>query len=251
MGVALFLLAGHVSQAAVITFQTEAGRPRIVSSSPTSGARSFPVNSPIQITFDQDMNVSTLTAANIKLVDLSTGLLHPGWTAGANTSNATRFQLKPNGNLESGQSYAIILTTGVQSATGRTMDPADPLHRSGTLYGEAWVLEFTTGTGPLSSATIKNTNIGNRMGGPSGGQIDVPINAVIRINFERAMTASTVNTSNIVLKKSGNAAPLAVAVTYDDVSLTAVITPASPLEYGTTYTLTLTGLKDVVGNDLP
>jgi hypothetical protein len=60
-----------------------------------------------------------------------------------------------------------------------------------------------------------------------------------------------VNTTNIVLKKSGVAASVPFNLTYDSVSLTAVITPVSALEYSSTYVLTLTNLLDSLGNALP
>lgn len=246
----LLLASASPSPAAIITFQTEAGRPRIVSSNPAHLSTSFMVNNPIIIDFDQPMDPSTLTTANIKLVDLSTGAVFPAWGTGNTTVTATRFQSDPTGNLENNRTYALVLTTAVRSQGGRSMDPADPLHRSGTLFGEAWVIEFTTG-GTLTPASIKNTNIGNLIGSATGGQTNVPINAIIRVNFERAMNPATVNTTNIVLKKSGNAASIPLTLSYDDVSLTAVITPVSPLEYSTSYTLTLIGLQDALGKDLP
>jgi hypothetical protein len=142
-----------------------------------------------------------------------------------------------------------VLTTDVHSSSGRSLDPTDPLHRAGTFFGEAWVVEFTTGVTPLSTV-ITQTNIGNIIGGPTGGQTNVPINAIIRVYFERAMMASTINTTNITLKVTGGAS-VPATVTYDSVANATVITPTNPLEYATNYTLTLTGLLDILGIALP
>jgi hypothetical protein len=247
---ALLLGLASASHAATVTFQTEPGRPRIAASNPAHLATGFSRTATIQIDFDLDMDTTTLNTSNIKLIDLSTGQLFPAWGTGSTTATATRFQSKPNVSLDTDTTYALVLTTGVRSSANLSLDPTDPHHRSGTLYGEAWVIEFSTGA-TLSTTCIKNTNIGNILGGPTGGQTGVPVNAVIKINFERAMDPNTVNGTNIVLKKSGSSASVSVNITYDDVSLTAVITPVSALDYGTTYILTLTNLKDSLGNTLP
>jgi hypothetical protein len=247
---ALLLVSGSAAHAATVTLQTEAGRPRIAASNPANRGTSFPVNATLQIDFDLDMDTSTLNTTNIKLIDLSTGQPFPSWGTGSVSATATRFQSKPIANLDTNTTYALVLTTGVRSDANLSLDPTDPHHRAGTIYGEAWVIEFSTGP-TLSTTSIKNTNIGNIIGGPTGGQTGVPVNAIIRINFERAMDPGTVNTTNIVLKKSGVAASVPFNLTYDSVSLTAVITPVSALEYSSTYVLTLTNLLDSLGNALP
>ena len=165
-------------------------------------------------------------------------------------SHAPSEQVNTNLNLESQRGYALILTTGVLSAAGSSLDPTDPRHRNGTMFGEAWVIQFSTGAATVPTA-ISQTNIGNVIGGPTGGQTGVPINAVIRVGFEKAMSASTINTTTITLRKSSTGAAVPVTVTYDDVANTAVITPTAPLEYSTSYTLALTGLLDILGDPLP
>lgn len=247
--IGLILFSPSSIFAATITFQTEPGRPRIASSTPSRNMASFPVNGEIIINFDQDMDPSSLNTQNIRLVDLSTGQVPTLWNAVSVTNATTSFRARLNSNLDTNRTYALVLTTNVRSAAGRSLDPSDPHHRSGTLYGEAWLIEFSTGT--FAPAAIKNTNIGNIMGGATGGQTGVPVNAVIRVNFERAMDPNTINSNNIVLRKSGGDANVPLNITYDDVSLTAVITPARPLDYGTSYTLTLLGLQDSLGNPLP
>lgn len=247
--IGLFLLSPSSAFAATITFQTEPGRPRIVGSTPSHLSGNFAVQNSLSVEFDQPMDVSTLNTTNIKLVDLSTGAVFPSWGSGSTTTTSTRFQSKPGANLDNNRTYALVITTGVRSQAGRTLDPSDPHHRSGTLYGEAWVIEFSTGT--FTPAMIKNTNIGNIMGRPDGGQVNVPVNAIIRVNFERAMDPNTINSNNVVLRKTGGETTVPVTLSYDDVSLTAIITPVSPLDYGTSYTLTLIGLQDSLGNPLP
>jgi hypothetical protein len=249
LGVVL-LVGGHCARAAQITFQTEAGCPRITSTNPQNHAISVLTNTFLSVTFDSDMDVTTLNTTNIKLVNLSTGEIAPGWSAAAVASTFNSFSTTANLNLESNTTYALVLTTDVHSTAGKSLDPTDPLHRSGTFFGEAWVLEFTTGVNPLTTI-IRQTNIGNIIGGPTGGQTDVPVTAIIRVGFERAMMASTINSTNIVLKKAGDSAPIATTVTYDTVANTAIITPTAALEYSTTYILTLTGLLDILGVALP
>jgi hypothetical protein len=239
-----------VSHAATITFQTEQGKPKIVSTTPTNHALSVLTNTQIHVTFSDDMDTSTLNTTTIKLIDLSTGQLVPSWASAVVSTTTTSFDITQNLNLESQKSYALVLTTGVKGFSGSTLDPTDSLHRNGTIFGEAWVVEFATGNS-LSSTAVNQTIIGNIVGGPTGGQTNVPINATIKVQFERAMDSSSMNSTSVQLKKTGTATALTVNLSYDDVANTLTITPQSVLEYSTSYTLTLTGLTDVTGNTLP
>ena len=87
-----------LADAATITFQTEAGRPRIVSSTPSHLAANILTNTNIRVTFDQAMNPATLNTTNVKLVNLSTGQVHPSWTAAAVSTTSDSFQVKLYGS---------------------------------------------------------------------------------------------------------------------------------------------------------
>jgi methionine-rich copper-binding protein CopC len=237
-------------RAAVITFQTEAGSPRIVSSNPAHLQTLVLTNTQFQIDFDQQMNTSTLNTTNIKLIDLATGEIPPNWASAPIANSPTQFRITSGIGLEANRSYALVLTTGVRSVSDRPLDPADTHHRSGTIFGEAWVIEFSTGI-TLGGPTITGTIIGGIPGGATGGQVNVPINATIIVAFERAMDSSKMTTTNIVLRKQGSAAALTATLNYDAIANMLTVTPSALLEYNSTYELTLTNLTDLLNNVLP
>ena len=80
---------------------------------------------------------------------------------------------------------------------------------------------------------------------PINGAQNVAINSSITITFSEAMDASTINEQTITL--SAGTGTISGSVTYSDT--TAVYKPASSLNPGTIYTVTVDGgVKDVAGN---
>lgn len=85
---------------------------------------------------------------------------------------------------------------------------------------------------------------------PEINATDVPVDANITAAFNKDIDPTTINTNTFLLEDAaGN--PVAGTVSYDAVTKTAIFDPADNLEYGTTYTATITtGVKDTDGNAL-
>ena len=82
----------------------------------------------------------------------------------------------------------------------------------------------------------------------SGVDVATPIAA----NFNEAVLASSITAANFTLvSASGTAVP--ASIRYSDIGTlhTATLTPTSPLAYATTYTATISGVKDAAGNMMP
>jgi sugar lactone lactonase YvrE len=85
---------------------------------------------------------------------------------------------------------------------------------------------------------------------PSADATAFAVNGAITVTFNEAMDASTFNSSTFTVATAGGIAVLGT-VSYDAATRTATFTPASPLSYGTHYTVTVTtGVKDEAGNPL-
>jgi hypothetical protein len=90
--------------------------------------------------------------------------------------------------------------------------------------------------------TVGSTSVPN-------GSTNVDPAASFTITFSEAMDPTTINTSTIELRDAnGNLVP--ITVTYDPATHTATINPSVTLEFGMTYTLTISGAKDQAGNTL-
>lgn len=75
--------------------------------------------------------------------------------------------------------------------------------------------------------------------GPASAAVGVVRTTTMQATFSRPVAPSTVNSSTFTLSGPGGSVP--AAVTYNDATNTAVLTPASPLVYSTVYTARVSG----------
>jgi hypothetical protein len=88
---------------------------------------------------------------------------------------------------------------------------------------------------------------------PASGATNVPTGTTVQATFSEAMDAATITTNSVTLRDSTGTL-VAAGVSYDHGTLTATLTPNSPLVKGTTYTVTVKGgsggVEDIAGNAL-
>jgi len=89
---------------------------------------------------------------------------------------------------------------------------------------------------------------------PANGATNVPVNTTVKAVFTKAMDASTINSTTVVLKDSSNNS-VSGSVSYDSSTNTVTFTPNSYLSINTTYTFTIvggsSGVKDQSGTPMP
>lgn len=90
---------------------------------------------------------------------------------------------------------------------------------------------------------------------PAPSASNVPIGTAVRVAFSEALDVTSVNANTIELRDESNSL-VEVDLTYNATAFSATLTPKSPLESATTYTVTVRGgsneprVKDVAGNPL-
>ncbi len=84
---------------------------------------------------------------------------------------------------------------------------------------------------------------------PALNATNVSITPVLTVKFSEAIDGNTLPVETAFLKTSGGVYVVGVGV-YDTATNTAAFTPAAPLAYNTTYTGTLSGIKDLAGNSM-
>src|SRR5262249_38047074 len=90
---------------------------------------------------------------------------------------------------------------------------------------------------------------------PTSGAGNAPVDQPIEADFSEAMDPATISAGTVKLRVAGGADVLAT-VTYDPSQGRALLTPASFLQYSTTYTATVVGgptaprATDLAGNPL-
>jgi RHS repeat-associated protein len=84
---------------------------------------------------------------------------------------------------------------------------------------------------------------------PADGAVDVEVGTLIAVRFSKPMNVQTISASSVILK--GPAGGLGAKVVPTERGMLAFVTPGSPLEPGTTYTLSISGAQDRDGLALP
>lgn len=84
---------------------------------------------------------------------------------------------------------------------------------------------------------------------PAGGATAVVATTNVTATFSEAVDASTVNGTNFTLTNAAGTA-VAATITYDAATTTATLNPDASLAALTTYTATVNGVQDTVGNQM-
>jgi hypothetical protein len=196
--------------------------PTISATTPANAATGVAVGSSLSVTFSEAMAPATLTTSTFSV----TG---PGTTAvaGAVTYSGVTAVFKPAANLAFNTSYTATVTAAVKSV-------------GGVALAASRVWTFTTASAPDTSAPTVSSTV------PANAATGVSINGNVAITFSEALDPASVTTTTVALKVGTTA--VAGAVAYAGV--TATFTPTQALSASTSYTATVSGVKDLAGNTL-
>ena len=204
--------------------------PTVIATSPSTDAA--PTNAQITATFDEAIDVATLTTSSFTL----TG---PG---GAPVAGNVTFEdatytavLTPLAALVVDTTYTATLSTDVTDLVGNEMDEAV----SWTFTTDSVVTEPDTTAPSVTSTTPSSTGT-------------APTNEPITATFDEAIDVASLTTTSFTVTGPG-ATPVAgtVDVVFDAAFSTAVFTPLLALDPAATYTATLTtAVADLSGNEL-
>jgi RHS repeat-associated protein len=104
----------------------------------------------------------------------------------------------------------------------------------------------------VSNPSAVSQNLGSpRLGAsiPQNGEGGIPINQLISLRFSKPLSVTSLDTTSITLRTSRG--QVAIQVVPAEAGMLAFITPQSPLQYGTAYTLSVSGATDNTGQRLP
>ena len=198
------------------SFTTDSLQPAVSSHTPASGASGVATSSAPTATFNEAVQSGTITFT----LTTAAGSSVPGTLSYNSSTNTETFT--PSVALASGTAYTATVS-GAKDAAG------DPMSGSTT-----WT--FTTAAAP--TVTVET---------PASGATQVPTNSVVTATFSEAMLVSTITGSDFVLKSSSGTTVTAT-VSYSATTLTATLTPSALLSNSTTYTATVSGVTDLLGD---
>ncbi|MDA8098434.1 MAG: Ig-like domain-containing protein [Nitrospiraceae bacterium] len=192
--------------------------PQVVSTIPVPNATDVDVAQPIQATFSDLMDATTVNKTTFLVKDIAGNPV--GGTVIFSGVTAT---FTPGSSLASLATYTATITTGAKSAAGIAM-----------AQNYAW--SFTT-RDAIPSAVVATD--------PANGAVGVPLNALVTAVFSKPMDTATLNTSTFLLADSG---ATAIPGTVLASSTTATFTPTSNLTLNMLYSATITtGAQDANG----
>jgi Big-like domain-containing protein/glycosyl hydrolase family 26 len=117
----------------------------------------------------------------------------------------------------------------------------------------AWTLAAGTDPSPaVRSWSVDTTAPTVTAITPADGATGVPVGGPVQVTFSEAINPVTVTPATLTL--TGGGSSVGASVSYDAPSRTATLSPTSPLQTGTTYTVTVkggpSGVADTAGNRL-
>jgi hypothetical protein len=207
--------------------------PFVQSTIPAPGIAAAP-NTKIVLTFNEAMGSATLTTNNIKLV---TGAGNPVSSSIAVDNNTNKVvTITPSSSLSTGE-YEVRVLGAVANASGVTMRPPD----------QASSVAFSTrfnvsGSNDSTAPTIYPLTSNNATG--------IPVNqGFLEYGFSEPIDASTITTTNIVVKRGTTVVP--ANVRYEPGVNSVYVTPNNVLAQNTVYSVTFgTAITDLAGQAL-
>ena len=207
--------------------------PSVVSSYPSCCNSSIPANTVVDIQFNKPIDFSTVNSGNFYLSDCDGDC---GWytpvAIPATISQAAPnvLRLTPSSALNVGDSYEVILGTGILDTDG---------------------LAYAGNTGWDFTVSVASDQIQPSVAAfvPGDGSTSIGDNAIVRVTFNKNIDPLTINPQTLTLTSNGN--PIPYTFSYDNVSRV-TLTPEGALPDSSPITVAVTnGVTDGVGNVVP
>ncbi|MGD0011487.1 MAG: Ig-like domain-containing protein [Terriglobia bacterium] len=195
----------------------------VSSTIPTDRARGVPLDQVLTVTFDQELDCSTVTTSTFTLKEDWVGGGAEGWLPPRNPAVpglvgcvGTTATFTPSSDLAPNTTYTATITDSVKDANGQRLESCLIwCFRTGSTLAPPMVTSVT----PLNNATL------------------VPLNTKVTATFDEAMNAATVIAS-FTLTGPGTT-PIPGLITYDAINNIVTFIPSSNLAPLTKFTATI------------
>ncbi|PIZ76252.1 hypothetical protein COY05_01675 [Candidatus Peregrinibacteria bacterium CG_4_10_14_0_2_um_filter_38_24] len=227
---------------------------------PMPGQWDVPTNTGcVTINFDRSMTAADLTTSNIYIKKVVSGALSETLPAGSpavTIINSENNSVCISGyTYEASSEYCVVVENDVTSSTGDVLagmpgSSSAGCGGSGNGFGFSDMGPFEeifhTGTGTKTiNASLMGTNLDAYKVGDA--ITAVPVGFVPRITFSGGLDSSTVNSTNVTLKKNGTVST-AGTVSYDSMNNAISFAPTSILSASTSYTFNVSTLVKSISN---
>ena len=199
--------------------------PQIVRTNPFQGASEVPVNTVITLESNEALDPVTINSNTFIVRDNVTFTNLAGTIS--LSMNGRTLTFAPNTPLAVGRNHSVFFAfQGIQDLAGN----------------------FLTGSNFSFTTSFAADVIGPQVTGvsPADGLTQVPINAQVVVTFNEPIQTQSVD--NVTLM--AGATPITVTRTLTNGNRTLTLTPALLLSPNTLFTVNITGVKDLAGNNL-
>ena len=198
-------------------------RPDVLRTNPVSGASDVPTNAAFTIEFNERMEPSSLTTSSVQVRDNVTNQLVAGMIQVEPDGRAASFV--PNAPYGVNRRHSVTLTTAITDRAGNTL----PTH----------FFFFTTA---FEQDTERPGLIGSS---PLDGAVDVPINAVVVVQFDEPVSSLGV-LSGLTVRDAGEVVTGSIALS--DANRRVTFTPEAAFGLSSAIEVTLTtDITDLAG----
>ena len=198
----------------------------VQATNPISDSTNVPLNTVIQIEYNQSLQPNTINSTNVALYQFSTGtFLNPALSL---VGNGQVINIAPTSNLVAGSKYAAYINYGgnVTNTKGVAV--------------QGFELDFTAGSAVDNAvATIVSM-------APTNNSTNIGTNALVSVNFNKAINPVSVTGSTIQLS-AGSTTEVPSSISFSPDFTRVSITPLAPLPPSTQMTVTINGVTSVAG----
>ena len=223
IGLLLTACSGDVTTTTNTTKVSEDKSPPIVvETQPANRSADVMTNTVITLTFDEAIDVNSITADILVLTEGSSTV------AGSVAFSLNSMTFTPTSPLAYNTEYVLTLLSGLKDSSGNTVN-----------IDQSW--RFTTGEAADTVApSVQSVS-------PQDGSSDIGLSTMVSVTFDEAIDPATLNNVTFKLKEGATY----IVGTVSTAGSGAVFSPASPLKEGTLYTAeVMNGVTDRAGNAL-
>ena len=219
-------LSGNALPATTTQFTTTSAvsnaAPSVISMRPGNGATDVSANTVITLFTSAPMNTGSIAGA---LYVSQNGVLISGTTTVG--SNGQSIEFSPGSALSAGASMRVFLNSTAQDIYGN--------------YLTSFSGQFTVAGSPANTAaTVQAVN-------PFPGATNVPLNAVIQVEYDQALATSTINSANVRLYQGSTSTYLAPVLSLVGNGQIINIAPTSNLVSGSSYQVCINNVTNTDG----
>ncbi len=194
---------------------------------PFPNAPSVPLNTIIQVEYNQPLNANTINNNSVVLYQYSTGTyLTPTLSL---SSNGQVITITPPGNLVAGSGYYAIVSHGANIVTNIDGVPV-----------QQYQLNFTAGTSTDTAGPTVVTVA------PPNSTINIGTNAAVSVDFSKAVNPVSVTGSSIQLS-GGSVTEVPASISFTPDFARTMIVPQAPLPSSTQMAIAINGVTAIGG----